>query len=421
MLLPPDLPDAPRRLLAVSPLVERRGQVAFLDVRGTERLHGGTAGIFAALTRALLPDRPLGLGLAGNRFTAEVAARASGRLAKGALAVDPGDEALFLSRLPLGLLPASPALLRRLVPLGLETLGDFASLPVASVSRRFGAEGVALHRLARGEDEAGLLPDAQHEPLSVLQQPLHPLPDLERLAPVLGEAVARLCAALDEHGLGAVRLRLDLTLDDDRCESWPLVPALPESRTELLRDLLLLALTERPPRSSVVELLLTAEETARPGVHQNVLLGEQSRDESRRAEALSRLQGCFGAQALARPQLRAAHRMEDRWRVQESAAPLARQRSPQSAAAPTLKPTLRWLHEPRLLVPVRAGDTLLAFRLGRQELVIAALSAPRRLEGGWWCDPWARDEYDLLTPDGALYRICRDMAARRWLLLAEHD
>jgi hypothetical protein len=49
------------------------------------------------------------------------------------------------------------------------------------------------------------------------------------------------------------------------------------------------------------------------------------------------------------------------------------------------------------------GGQLKGFRRGRHELRIVRAHGPRRLTGGWWRQPWARDEYELLTPDGALY------------------
>jgi len=86
-------------------------------------------------------------------------------------------DTLFLSRLPLSALPLPEGLARRLRPLGLETLGDFASLPVGSVERRYGQAGVALHRLARGLDERGLLPEREQRTPSVMSEPfLTPTP-----------------------------------------------------------------------------------------------------------------------------------------------------------------------------------------------------------------------------------------------------
>jgi hypothetical protein len=72
-------------------------------------------------------------------------------------------------------------------------------------------------------------------------------------------------------------------------------------------------------------------------------------------------------------------------------------------------------------VPVLASGAVAAFRRGREELHVARLSGPRRLCGGWWQEPWDRDEYELLTREGALYRVCRDALRERWLLLAELD
>ena len=45
VLLPRDDGALARRLFAVSPLIEQLGDAVFVDVRGTSRLHGGTAGL----------------------------------------------------------------------------------------------------------------------------------------------------------------------------------------------------------------------------------------------------------------------------------------------------------------------------------------------------------------------------------------
>lgn len=459
-----------RRLFAVSPLVERCGTLVFLDVSGTSRLHGGTAGLFAAIARALLPELPLGLSLAGNRFTAEVAARHG----RGAVAIAPGDEALYLSRLPLSVLPWSPELQRRLKPLGLETLGDFASLPSGSVERRYGPQGLALQRLARGQDEAGLLPERDDQPLTVSREVAGGADGLARLAPVLEQALGCLCASLSERGLGLSRLELSLVLDaacaDDELPAenagdvdtltFVVAPAAPETRVGLLLDLLSSRLSAEPPPRPVLELSLRALQTAQPAVHQNQLFGEVSRDAARRAEALSRLASTLGEEATVRLQVRPAHRLEDRslcvaesiaekvgsadspsrrrgaaaarrGRKAANSAQSGRTQStvdrqagdrcgePRDPAAPLT--VLRWLPCPQELVPMVTGGRLTGFRQGRRELPLLRLSPPRRLEGGWWDLPWARDEFELQTPDGGLYRICRDMTARRWLLLAEVD
>lgn len=432
-----------RRLLTVAPRVERQGPVAFLDVRGTARLHGGVAGLFAALREALAPARALGMALASNRFTAEMAARHG----RGAITVAPGDEALFLSRLPLEVLPLTPELARRLEPLGLETLGDFASLPTAAVERRYGARGLALLRLARGEDEAGLLPEPDQTPLTVSADLPGGADGLQRLAPALQEALAQLTGALVERGSAVVRLELALSLDAPPGRgTWEVVPAAPETRTGLLLELLSQRLAAAPPDRPATALELTVREAAPPAVHQNSLFGEVARDAARASEALSRLAGQLGGGALERPVVRAAHPTEERWhreplptaagtsggrgrggrrgggrqRRADEATPAGRDGAARDPA-PVPVP-LRWLPEPERLVPILVGGELAGFRRGRRELRLGRLSPPRRLEGGWWRRrPWARDEFELQTAEGELFRVCRDMASRRWLLLAEWD
>jgi hypothetical protein len=360
------------------------------------------------------------MALASNRFTAEVAAR----YGRGPVAIAPGEEGLYLSRLPLAALPLPAELARRLAPLGLETLGDFASLPVAAVESRYGPEGVALHRLARGEDGRGLLPARAPRPWQVHHELLHPAGRLEDLRPALDEGLHRLVEILREQGLAATRVVLEVRLDappeGPGCTRWEVSPAAPEERPELLLQLLELRLADQPPGAPVRGLVLEASGAAAPDVHQGALFDGPRRDPGRRAEALSRLACVLGEQAVAPVGLRPDHRLEERW----GRRPTGRAGGARRGAGkgrPASRPVLRMLQPAPELVPVLAGGRLVAFRRGRQQLEIARLSAPRRLEGGWWSRPWARDEHDLLTRDGAWLRICRDLGTHRWRLLAEVD
>jgi nucleotidyltransferase/DNA polymerase involved in DNA repair len=65
-----------------------------------------------------------------------------------------GREELFLSRLPLDLLPGSEEMVRRFHLLGLNTLGQIAKLPPKAIDREFGWEGRLLWELAKGIDHS---------------------------------------------------------------------------------------------------------------------------------------------------------------------------------------------------------------------------------------------------------------------------
>jgi protein ImuB len=162
-LVPPDpagVADHWERLLvrlesigaAVEP--ERPGLVCF-EARGLLRLHGGIEGVLAAARRALrVPAR---FGVAPSRFAAVAAAtRARSRRPE----IVTGDQArarAYLASMPVALLRARLALAdlpEALERLGVGTLGELATLPVAAVADRFGKRGLLAHQLANGADSA---------------------------------------------------------------------------------------------------------------------------------------------------------------------------------------------------------------------------------------------------------------------------
>jgi hypothetical protein len=99
----------------------------------------------------------------------------------------------MLERMPLTLLPAGPEFVKLLRALGLETLGDVAALDVHHVADRFGADGVRLHALARGEDPSRLEPRVPVEPVSELlafPEPVANEQTLESAAQLLAERLA---------------------------------------------------------------------------------------------------------------------------------------------------------------------------------------------------------------------------------------
>ncbi len=81
--------------------------------------------------------------MADGLFAAALAARSE-------LIVPPGGSAGFLAPWSVATL-ARPDLAVTLQRLGVTTLGQFAALPAASISDRFGADAAACHAVARGE------------------------------------------------------------------------------------------------------------------------------------------------------------------------------------------------------------------------------------------------------------------------------
>lgn len=125
-----------------------------LAIRAPGRFYGGEEFAAATIAQRLVEVgvRDVRIGIADDLFAAEQAARMAE--VQGWKVVETGGSGAFLSGLPVGVLDTDLSdgsdlvgLLRRL---GLNTLGDLATLPARDVLTRFGAYGAKVHRLARG-------------------------------------------------------------------------------------------------------------------------------------------------------------------------------------------------------------------------------------------------------------------------------
>jgi nucleotidyltransferase/DNA polymerase involved in DNA repair len=116
--------------------------VCSLPARGPARYFGGEEPLVRRITDAVAAVTPVEVGVADGLFASLLAARA------GAI-VAPGGTPAFLAPLPVTVLDR-PELAELLDRLGIRTLGDFAALPERHVLGRFGADGVACHRVAAG-------------------------------------------------------------------------------------------------------------------------------------------------------------------------------------------------------------------------------------------------------------------------------
>lgn len=116
--------------------------VCSLPARGPARYFGGEEPLVRRITDAVADVTPVEVGVADGLFAALLAAAAG-------LIAPPGGTPAFLAPLPVALLDR-PDLTELLDRLGIRTLGDFAALPERHVLGRFGADGVACHRVAAG-------------------------------------------------------------------------------------------------------------------------------------------------------------------------------------------------------------------------------------------------------------------------------
>jgi len=142
---------------AFTPKVEMASiDEAYLDMTGTDRLHGPS--LKAAHTLHLRMKADTGLNCSVGIGTSRLIAKVSSAQAKpnGVLWIVPGEEAKFLAPLDVREIPGVGKVMEsHLHALGIKKVGDLAKLEESELEGRFGKWGLALAGKALGKDAGG--------------------------------------------------------------------------------------------------------------------------------------------------------------------------------------------------------------------------------------------------------------------------
>jgi len=129
---------------------------AYLDMSGTERLHGPALKAAHSLHQRMKCET--GLNCSVGIGTSRLIAKVSSGQAKpnGILYIVPGEESKFLAPLDVREIPGVGKVMEsHLHALGIRKVGDLATLEDNELESRFGKWGLALAGKARGEDAGG--------------------------------------------------------------------------------------------------------------------------------------------------------------------------------------------------------------------------------------------------------------------------
>ena len=156
-------------MFELTPLVEPISiDEAFMDLSGTERLHGmGAARVLARFAARV--ERKLGItvsiGLSYNKFLAKLASGLD--KPRGFSVIGRAEAVAFLRDLPVGMMwGVGPITQARLERDGIRTIGALAAIGEAELIRRYGGLGERFARLARGEDAREVESDEGRKSLS---------------------------------------------------------------------------------------------------------------------------------------------------------------------------------------------------------------------------------------------------------------
>jgi len=207
------------RLQALTPLVQPLSlDEAWLDLSGGERLNGGCAALVLARVQAEI-EAAVGLtvsiGLSANKFLAKIASDLD---KPRGFSVIGGEEAqAFLAPRPVAILPGvGPAMVRSLESAGLRTVGDIARSDLRDLAARFGAYGLRLHELSRGQDARPVNPGAERKGVSNETTFMDDLTDLGALEDALWPLCEKTARRCREAGVAGRAVVLKLKTSDFR-------------------------------------------------------------------------------------------------------------------------------------------------------------------------------------------------------------
>ena len=352
------------------------------------------------------------LGIATTPNIALLAARA----AKPVLVVERVEA--FLQSLPLSALEPPPHLFNILQRWGIHTAGAFLALGKDAIANRLGTEALELFERASRHT---IRPLNIVAPADTFQERTEFEVQIETIEPllfVLRRFIEQLATRIALTYRVVAELRLTLTLESGApYERTFKVPA-PTANVKTLFRMVHTHLESLRTDASITSLQLSATPT-RAEAQQFGLFESALRDPNHFHETLARLTALLGAERVGSPVVEATHR-PDSFRMQ----------TPEFGSGPTQNSKLETRNpaslclrrfRPALPAEVELKDGQPAFI---STLVVSG--AVKRARGPWcmsgtWWDPrrWARQEWDVETRDGSVYRLFH--ANGEWVVEGSYD
>ncbi|MCK9918654.1 DNA polymerase IV [Microbacteriaceae bacterium K1510] len=206
-----------RRMLALTPQVEPLSiDEAFLDLTGTERLHGMSAAKVLARF-AMEVEREIGItvsiGLSANKFLAKIASDLD--KPRGFAVISPDEAPAFLAPRPVGFIYGVGAVsAAKLAQDGFRTIADLQRAEERDLMRRYGEEGQRLWRLARGIDTRHVDPERETKSISAETTFDRDIADFRPLEQTLWELTEKVSGRLKKQALAGSTVTLKLKTAD---------------------------------------------------------------------------------------------------------------------------------------------------------------------------------------------------------------
>jgi DNA polymerase-4 len=206
-----------KAMFALTPLVEPLSiDEAFLDLAGTERLHGNSAAkVLSQFANQI--ERDLGItvsiGLSANKFLAKIASDLD--KPRGFAVLGQSEAIPFLATRPVGFIFGVGAVsAAKLAADGFRLIGDLQRASEHDLMRRYGEEGARLWRLARGLDVRAVNPERDTKSISAETTFERDIGEFRPLEQHLWGLTERVSARLKANALAGSTVNLKLKSAD---------------------------------------------------------------------------------------------------------------------------------------------------------------------------------------------------------------
>jgi DNA polymerase-4 len=285
---------------AVSPLVEPVSiDEAFIDITGTEGLHGPPVVLAQNLKRAVFDRTSLtcSIGIAPNKLLAKIASDM--QKPDGITIVTDSQALSFLHPLPIGKIPGIGVKTGEMMrSLGITRVGDILKFPPSFWNKRLGKRGCWVCDLAKGIDDSPVIAGSSAKSRGAEDTYSQDTSSLETIRKYLRLEAEEVGASLRRNGQKACTITLKIKYSDFRTETRSHTLNEPTDCTRVVYTTALKLLAAKPLPRSVRLTGISASQFARGPQQIQLFRNELQEKHERLDAAMDRIRHKFGNDAV---------------------------------------------------------------------------------------------------------------------------
>lgn len=204
-------------MLDLTPLVEPLSiDEAFMDLSGTQRIHGAPPAVTLARLQARV-ENELGvtasIGLSHNKFLAKMASDLD--KPRGFSIIGKAETKEFLARQKVTMIwGVGAAMAKKLEQDGVRTIAQLQKMDASALGKRYGEMGLRLARLSHGDDKRSVKPERETKSVSSETTFNEDRSDVKWLEDVLWELCEKVSARMKASGFEGRTITLKLKTHD---------------------------------------------------------------------------------------------------------------------------------------------------------------------------------------------------------------